>query len=373
MARRGSVHLLLQHPLVGGADRVLRAAEDLRAGTLGLPEANSATAWQIRRSMRSVRTRPRPRLRPRATPSRRRRRRRPCGRSRSARDAAERDHAGNPAASADDHPAADLLAQDAVRRADIGAASGVTVAAFRPRPCSRIAGHASCTTWFFVTQRPSSERSKRGKLELEADHVRREDTQRLVEQLLAGLVALEDDDRAADPSAADDTRDDRAESGRNAKGGVEPRKDERALPLPRRARRGGSTRRRKVERIEQLGSRRVEGHLDLAEGGREAAGDRVDKAGRRQYLYHPEFRARQEQAKYDKLDAVRRGAARSAGDDGRAHDGRPVDRERVCAVAIRLINLAWFRVGSDRYAKTSRTYGVTTLTQASRRRARQRA
>src|SRR3982751_1658112 len=27
----------------------------------------------------------------------------------------------------------------------------------------------------------------------------------------------------------------------------------------------------------------------------------VDKAGRRQYLYHPEFRAAQEQAKYDKL------------------------------------------------------------------------
>ena len=27
----------------------------------------------------------------------------------------------------------------------------------------------------------------------------------------------------------------------------------------------------------------------------------VDKAGRRQYLYHPEFRAQQEQAKFDKL------------------------------------------------------------------------
>ena len=35
----------------------------------------------------------------------------------------------------------------------------------------------------------------------------------------------------------------------------------------------------------------------------------------------------------------------------------PYDRERVCAVAVRLINLGWFRVGSERYAKTSRTYG----------------
>jgi DNA topoisomerase-1 len=33
----------------------------------------------------------------------------------------------------------------------------------------------------------------------------------------------------------------------------------------------------------------------------------------------------------------------------------------VCAVAIRLINLAWFRIGSDRHTKRSRTYGVTTL------------
>jgi DNA topoisomerase-1 len=28
---------------------------------------------------------------------------------------------------------------------------------------------------------------------------------------------------------------------------------------------------------------------------------------------------------------------------------------------VRLINLGWFRVGSDRYAKTSRTFGITTL------------
>ena len=33
-------------------------------------------------------------------------------------------------------------------------------------------------------------------------------------------------------------------------------------------------------------------------------------------------------------------------------------------MAVRLINMAWFRVGSDRYAKTSRTHGVTTLTRS---------
>ncbi len=88
----------------------------------------------------------------------------------------------------------------------------------------------------------------------------------------------------------------------------------------------------------------------------------VDKAGRRQYLYHPEYRAEQEQAKFDRLirfaDALPQ--LRMAMGEHMTQD--PYDRERVCAVAVRLINLAWFRVGADRYTRASRTHGVTTLT-----------
>src|ERR1041384_5260184 len=39
-----------------------------------------------------------------------------------------------------------------------------------------------------------------------------------------------------------------------------------------------------------------------------------------------------------------------------------LEPERVCALAVRLINLGWFRVGSDRHAKASRTFGITTIT-----------
>jgi len=87
----------------------------------------------------------------------------------------------------------------------------------------------------------------------------------------------------------------------------------------------------------------------------------VDAAGRRQYLYHPDYRARQEQAKYDRLIlfAERLPALREAMAEHMEHDG--ADRERVSAVALRLINLGWLRVGGDRYARESRTYGVTTL------------
>ena len=39
-----------------------------------------------------------------------------------------------------------------------------------------------------------------------------------------------------------------------------------------------------------------------------------------------------------------------------------LDAERVSALAVRLSNLGWFRVGSERYARTSKTFGITTLT-----------
>ena len=87
----------------------------------------------------------------------------------------------------------------------------------------------------------------------------------------------------------------------------------------------------------------------------------IDRAGRRQYLYHPEFRARQEQGKFDKLvlfaerlPGLRKAMAKDL-------EGEPFSPEWVCALALRLINLGWFRVGTERYARTTRTFGITTL------------
>jgi DNA topoisomerase-1 len=87
----------------------------------------------------------------------------------------------------------------------------------------------------------------------------------------------------------------------------------------------------------------------------------IDSAGRRQYLYHPEYRAQQEQAKYDRLIRFAESLPdlRAAMAEHMEHD--PRDRERVSAVAVRVINLGWFRVGSERYVRESRTYGITTL------------
>jgi DNA topoisomerase-1 len=85
-----------------------------------------------------------------------------------------------------------------------------------------------------------------------------------------------------------------------------------------------------------------------------------DAAGRKQYLYAAEYRAQQEQAKYDKL--IRFGEGLPALREAMAlhFDQEEFDRERVSAIALRLIELGWFRVGSERYVRDG-TFGVTTL------------
>ncbi|MFH8926901.1 DNA topoisomerase IB [Streptomyces pristinaespiralis] len=87
----------------------------------------------------------------------------------------------------------------------------------------------------------------------------------------------------------------------------------------------------------------------------------TDAAGRRQYLYHPRFRAEQEQAKHghvldvaETLPAVREAVEGHLGDRG-------LSRKRVLATAVRLLDLGFFRIGSDQYTELNNSYGLTTL------------
>jgi DNA topoisomerase I len=88
----------------------------------------------------------------------------------------------------------------------------------------------------------------------------------------------------------------------------------------------------------------------------------VDAAGRRQYVYHPAYRAQQEQAKYDKLVRFAEHLPDVRAAMSRDLDGEQFSLEWTCALAVKLINLGWFRVGDDRYTKQYRTFGITTLT-----------
>src|ERR687892_1484050 len=88
----------------------------------------------------------------------------------------------------------------------------------------------------------------------------------------------------------------------------------------------------------------------------------VDAAGRRQYLYHPDFRAAQERAKFERLLHFAKSLPTLRSRARRHLELGPFEREWACAIAVGLVNHAWFRVGSDRHARASRTYGITTLT-----------
>src|SRR5204863_6763853 len=87
----------------------------------------------------------------------------------------------------------------------------------------------------------------------------------------------------------------------------------------------------------------------------------IDSAGRMQYVYHPDFRARQEQAKFDKLIRFAEKLPELRATMAEHMSLEPLEPDWTAALAVRLINLAWFRVGDERYAKKFRTFGITTL------------
>jgi DNA topoisomerase-1 len=86
-----------------------------------------------------------------------------------------------------------------------------------------------------------------------------------------------------------------------------------------------------------------------------------DSAGRKQYLYHPSYRAAQEREKFERLLDFAKRLPRLRSRTSRHLRLDPFEHDWTCAVAVGLINKAWFRVGSDRHTRSSRTYGVTTL------------
>ena len=87
----------------------------------------------------------------------------------------------------------------------------------------------------------------------------------------------------------------------------------------------------------------------------------TDDAGRRQYLYHPEWRARRDAEKFDRMLAFGKALtkARELVVRDLGLDGMPL--ERACAAAVRLLDLGYFRIGNDVYADAHGSFGLTTL------------
>lgn len=97
---------------------------------------------------------------------------------------------------------------------------------------------------------------------------------------------------------------------------------------------------------------RANGHLQAT--GRDAR-------GRKQYRYHPRWREVRDGVKYGHMlrfvHALPRIRRRVARDLGR----RELDREKVLATVVRLLELTLIRVGNEEYAKTNQSFGLSTM------------
>ena len=86
-----------------------------------------------------------------------------------------------------------------------------------------------------------------------------------------------------------------------------------------------------------------------------------DARGRKQYRYHPAFTESQSENKFDDLvslaqvlGSLRSRVTRDLGRNDLSHD-------RVVATVVRLLDVTSLRVGNVEYARTNRSFGLTTL------------
>jgi DNA topoisomerase-1 len=86
-----------------------------------------------------------------------------------------------------------------------------------------------------------------------------------------------------------------------------------------------------------------------------------DARGRKQYKYHPQFREVRESTKYEHMMEFARSlpGIRARLAEHMALRGLP--REKVLATIVHLLETTLIRVGNDGYAKTNRSFGLTTL------------
>src|SRR5687768_1733703 len=87
----------------------------------------------------------------------------------------------------------------------------------------------------------------------------------------------------------------------------------------------------------------------------------VDKKGRTQYLYHSRFRAQREEAKFkrvvefgESLPALRRRVRA----DLKRSQHETLERQRVLAAMVRLMDQGFFRIGNDKSAEAESTFGL---------------
>src|SRR3569623_19876 len=86
-----------------------------------------------------------------------------------------------------------------------------------------------------------------------------------------------------------------------------------------------------------------------------------DAKRRKQYRYHPRWRAVRDEAKYDRMINFGKAlpAIRERVDAALSLPGLP--REKVVATVVYLLEATMMRIGNEEYARTNKSFGLTTL------------
>ncbi len=86
-----------------------------------------------------------------------------------------------------------------------------------------------------------------------------------------------------------------------------------------------------------------------------------DEAGRKQYRYHDRWDERRASRKYAAMREFAAVLPRLRRSVRRDIDLEGMPRERALATAVRLLDLGFFRIGSEEYAQTNESYGIATI------------
>jgi DNA topoisomerase-1 len=87
-----------------------------------------------------------------------------------------------------------------------------------------------------------------------------------------------------------------------------------------------------------------------------------DAAGRKQYIYHPLWEEMRDEVKFDRLAPFGRDLHRLRKKVESDLKGSGLDRPKVVALAVAVLDRTLVRVGNRRYAADNDSYGLTTLT-----------
>lgn len=97
----------------------------------------------------------------------------------------------------------------------------------------------------------------------------------------------------------------------------------------------------------------------LPEGHIQAVGR--DEKGRKQYIYHPRWVAERQQYKFDRLILFGKSLTRLRQQVDADLRRRNLDRDKVSALAVALLDSSKIRIGNREYERRNRSYGLTTL------------